>query len=306
MRAESTLAEQTREKAVPAVQVIVAGQGAPAEEFVLPGAIQAFKDAPIFARTSGYLRRWYADIGARVKAGQLLAEIETPEVDQQLAQARADLGTATANSELSEITAKRYVELRKTDSVSQQDLDNALGDAKAKRAMVNSAQANVKRLEELQSFEKVYAPFDGVVTARNTDIGQLIDSGAASGPVRELFHLAAIATLRVYVNVPQLYSHAARPGVDAYLTLAELPGRRFPGKLVRNANSIDVASRTLLAEVDVDNRGGELLPGAYAQVHIKLAGAAGGTKVPVGVLIFQSEGLRIATVEGPTTFTWCR
>jgi RND family efflux transporter MFP subunit len=297
MRAESALADQTKATAIPAVTVIVPRQGAAAQEIVLPGAIQAYEEAPIFARTSGYLRRWYADIGARVKQGQLLAEIETPEVDRQLDQARADLATAGANSDLAEVIAARNGELRKTDSVSQQDLDNALGDARAKRAMVNSAQANVKRLEQLQSFEKVYAPFDGVVTARNTDVGQLIDSGSASGAARELFHVAATRTLRVYVNVPQIYSAAARPGVSAYLTLAEAPGRRFPGKLVRNANAIDVASRTLRTEVDVDNRGGELLPGAYAQVHLELAGEARTLVVPVSALIFQSEGLRLATVD---------
>jgi RND family efflux transporter MFP subunit len=299
MRAENALAEQTRASAVPAVTVIVPRQGAAAQEIVLPGAIQAYEEAPIFARTSGYLRRWYADIGARVRQGQLLAEIETPEVDRQLDQARADLATANANSELAEVVANRHVELRKTDSVSQQDLDNALGDAKAKRAMVTSAQANAKRLEQLQSFEKIYAPFDGVVTARNTDVGQLIDSGSGSGPApaRELFHVAATRTLRVYVNVPQVYSGAARPGVSAYLTLAEAPGRRFPGKLVRNASAIDVASRTLRAEVDVDNRNGELLPGAYAQVHLELAAAARTLMVPVNALIFQSAGLRLATVD---------
>jgi RND family efflux transporter MFP subunit len=297
MRAEAALASQTRASAVPAVTVIVPRQGAAAQEIVLPGAIQAYEEAPIFARTSGYLRHWYADIGARVRQGQLLAEIETPEVDRQLDQARADLATAGANSDLADVIAARYVELRKSDSVSQQDLDNAQGDAKAKRAMVNSAQANVKRLEQLQSFERIYSPFDGVVTARNTDVGQLIDSGSAAGMARELFHVAATRTLRVYVNVPQVYSGAARPGTSAYLTLAEAPGRRFPGKLVRNANAIDVASRTLRAEVDVDNRGGELLPGAYAQVHLELAGEARTLVVPVSALIFQSEGLTLATVD---------
>ncbi len=297
MRAESALAQRTREGAVPAVQVIVPPAGGAAQEIVLPGSIQAFEEAPIFARTSGYLRRWYADIGTKVKRGQLLAEIETPEVDRQLDQARADLGTATANSELAEVIAARYVELRKTDSVSQQDLDNAAGDAKAKRAMVSSAQANVKRLEQLQSFEKIYSPFDGVVTARNTDVGQLIDSGSGSGPARELFHVAAISTLRVFINVPQVYSRSAHPGTVAYLTLAEAPGKRFAGKLVRNANAIDQASRTLLAEVDVDNRGGDLLPGAYAQVHLDLTGGTHTLLVPVSAFIFQSEGLRLAVVD---------
>jgi RND family efflux transporter MFP subunit len=296
MRADSALAEQTLARSTPSVEVIAPRLGAPAEEIVLPGSIQAYEDAPIFARTSGYVKRWYADIGTRVKKGQLLAEIETPEVDRQLEQARADLGTATANSELAELTAKRYVELRKTDSVSQQDTDNALGDAKAKQAMVSSAAANVRRLEQLQSFEKIFVPFDGIVTARNTDVGQLIDPGSSTGLARELFHVAAIDTLRVYVNVPQIYSRAAHPGVSAYLTLAEAPGKRFQGKLVRNANSIDAGSRTLLAEVDLDNRGGELLPGAYGQVHLKLAGEVPTLVVPVSALIFQGDGLRLATV----------
>jgi RND family efflux transporter MFP subunit len=298
MRAETALVKQTKERSTIAVQVMVPQRGTPVEEVVLPGSIQAFADAPIFARTNGYLKRWYADIGSRVKKGQLLAEIETPETDQQLIQARADLGTAVANSDLSNITAARYTELKKSDSVSQQDVDNALGDAKAKQAMVNSQRANVRRLEELQAFEKIYAPFDGVVTARNTDIGQLIASGSTTGTANELFHMAAISTLRVYVNVPQLYSAAALPGVAAYLTLAERPGKRFPGKLVRNANSINVASRTLLAEVDVDNSAGELLPGSYAQVHLKLAGAATTFMVPVSALIFQTAGLHLATIVG--------
>lgn len=299
MRAETALAKQSRERSLVSVQVLVPRRGATVEEVVLPGNIQAWADAPIFARTSGYLRRWYADIGSRVKKGQLLAEIETPEVDQQLIQARADLGTAIANSDLSNITAARYTELRKTDSVSQQDLDNALGDAKAKQAMVNSQRANVKRLEELQSFEKIYAPFDGVVTARNTDVGQLIDPGSSAGPTHELFHMAAISTLRVFVNVPQIDADAARPGTTAYLTVPEHPGKRFTGKLVRNAHAIDVASRTLLTEVDVDNRSGELLPGAYAQVHLDLGDAATQSfVVPVSALIFQSAGLRLATIAG--------
>ena len=200
--------------------------GAPQNEVVLPGNIQAFNDSPIYARTNGYLKKWYVDIGARVKAGQLLADIETPEVDQQLDQARADLNTAQANYSLSQITAQRYQDLLKTDSVSKQDVDNATGDFAAKKAMVASAESNVKRLEELQSFEKIYAPFDGVITARNTDIGHLINSGAG-GPATELFHMAATQELRVYVNVPQQYSQSAKPGLFADLTLQEFPGRRF-------------------------------------------------------------------------------
>ncbi len=296
MHADHELAQQTREKAIATVTVMVPKLGAPQQEIVLPGNIQAFSDAPIYARTNGYLKKWYADIGARVKKGQLLAEIETPEADQQLDQARADLATAQANLELSQITAKRYLELIKTNSVSQQDTDNAVADAKAKATMVNSSQANVRRLAQLQSFEKIYAPFDGVITARDTDVGQLIDSGSATGTAHELFHMAAINTLRVYVNVPQIDSRSALPGMTAYLTLAEIPGKHFDGKLVRNSNSISAASRTLLAEVDVNNTTGELLPGAYTQVHLSLPRDFPTLLVPVSALIFQSEGLRVATL----------
>src|SRR5277367_7157296 len=261
-KATAALRNQTRDLAVPSVTVMHPKLGSPQNEVILPGNIQAFQDSPIYARTNGYLKKWYVDIGARVKTGQLLAEIETPEIDQQLDQARADLNTAQANYNLSEITSARYQDLLKTDSVSKQDVDNATGDFAAKKAMVASAQHNVNRLEELQSFEKIYAPFDGVITARNTDVGHLINSGAGA-PATELFHMAATERLRVYINVPQQYSPAAKPGLTADLTLQEFPGRRFPGKLVRTADSIDLASRTLLVEVDVDNSKGELLPGAY-------------------------------------------
>ncbi len=309
IRAKAALRTATNELAVPTVAVIHPKRGAPQQEIVLPGNIQAFTDAPIYARTNGYLKKWYADIGAHVKEGQLLAEIETPEVDQQLAQARADLNTAQANFRLSEITKNRYQELKSTDSVSKQDVDNAVGAFEAQRATVASSQANVKRLEQLQAFEKIYAPFDGVITARNTDVGRLIDSGASggsgnggapvssSGGVRELFHMAATRTLRVYVNVPQQYSQAAKPGLTADLTLAEFSGRRFQGKLVRTANAIDLASRTLLVEVDVDNSSGELLPGAYTEVHLKLPTEVSTYILPVSALIFRSQGLQIATVQ---------
>jgi RND family efflux transporter MFP subunit len=226
----------------------------------------------------------------------LLADIETPELDQQLDQARADLNTAQANYQLSEITATRYQDLLKTDSVSKQDVDNANGDFAAKKAMVASAQSNVNRLEQLQSFEKIYAPFEGVITARNTDVGHLINSGAG-GPATELFHIAAIETMRVYINVPQQYSQAAKPGILANLTLQEFPGRVFSGKLVRTADAIDVASRTLLVEVDVDNSRGEILPGAYTEVHLKVPEAVPALILPVSALIFHSEGLQIGVVE---------
>ena len=295
-KARAALKNETNELAVPTVSLIHPKLGAPQTEIVLPGNIQAFTDSPIYARTNGYLKKWYADIGARVSAGQLLAEIETPEVDQQLDQARADLSTAQANYRLSEITSTRYQDLLKTDSVSKQEVDNAIGDFEAKKAMVASADYNVKRLEQLQSFEKIYAPFDGVITARNTDVGHLINSGAG-GPATELFHIAAIRKLRVYVNVPQQYSQMARPGLTADLTLQEFPGRRFQGTLVRTAEAIDVASRTLLVEVDVDNSRGTIFPGAYAEVHLKVPAGAPALILPVSTLIFRSQGLQVATVE---------
>lgn len=308
IRAKAALRTETYDLAIPTVKVTHPKRGAPQQEIVLPGNIQAFTDAPIYARTNGYLKKWYADIGAHVKTGQLLAEIDTPEVDQQLAQARADLNTAQANFHLAEITATRYQELKSTDSVSKQDVDNAVGAYQAQKAMVASADSNVKRLEQLQSFKMIYAPFDGVITARNTDVGQLIDSGASggsgsagapvsnSGNVRELFHIAATRQLRVYVYVPQQYSQSAKPGLTADLTLAEFAGRRFPGKLVRTANAINATSRTLLVEVDVENPAGELLPGAYTEVHLKLPAEVPTYILPVSALIFRSEGLQIATV----------
>jgi RND family efflux transporter MFP subunit len=295
VRADEDVKADTYDLAVPAVSLAQPKLGASQEELVLPGNIQAFIDAPIYARTSGYLKRWYVDIGGRVKAGQLLAEIDTPELDQQLQQARAELATANANFDLAQTTATRYENLLKSDSVAKQDVDNAVGDAHAKKAMVDSASDNVKRLEQLQSFEKVYAPFDGVLTARNTDIGQLIGSGSGSG-AKELFHVAAIHTMRVYVNVPQNYSPATVPGVQAYLTVPQFPGRRFSGKLVRTSEAIDQASRTLLVEVDISNPTGEILPGAYSEVHLKLPSPTSTVVIPVTSLIFRSEGLRVGVV----------
>jgi len=296
MRAKAALKTETDQSAVPTVDVIQPKPGAPHQEIVLPGNIQAFIDAPIYARTNGYLKSWYVDIGARVKQGQLLAVIDTPEVDQQLLQARADLNTAEANSKLSQITWNRYEDLKNTDSVSKQDVDNANGDYEAKKATEASSAANVKRLEDTKAFQKIYAPFDGVITARETDIGQLIDQGSSTTQ-KELFHIAAIKTLRVYINVPQQYSIAAKPGLTADLTLGEYPGRRFQGTLVRTANAIDVASRTLLVEVDVNNATGELLPGAYTEVHLKLPNDIPTFILPVSALIFRAQGLQVATVD---------
>lgn len=297
LKAKAALLKETHDLAIPTVSVIHPKLGALQTEIVLPGNIQAFSSSPIYARTNGYLKKWYVDIGAHVKAGQLLADIETPEVDQQLDQARADLKTAQANYRLAGITAERYQGLLKSDSVSKQDVDNASGDLDARKDMVASAESNVKRLEQLQSFEKIYAPFDGVITARNTDIGHLIDSGAAGGAATELFHMAAIQKLRVYVNVPQQYSQLARTGMAADVTLLEFPGRRFKGTLVRTASSIDVATRTLLVEVDVDNARGELLPGAYAEVRLRAPAGIPALILPVSTLIFRSEGLQVGTVQ---------
>jgi RND family efflux transporter MFP subunit len=296
IHARVDLDKETAEMAIPTVSVVRPKRGAPAQEVVLPANVQAYIDAPIYARTNGYLKHWYADIGAHVKAGQLLADIETPEVDQQLRQARADLATAQANLNLSQITANRYADLLKTDSVSKQETDNAAGDYAAKQATVQSAQANVRRLEELQAFEKIYAPFDGVITARNTDIGALIDSGSSGGSRTELFHIAQPDKLRVYVNVPEAYSQAAKPGLTADLVLSEFPGRRFQGTLVRTAEAIDQSTRTLLVEIRVNNPTGTLLSGAYAEVHLKLPTAASAFILPVNALLFRSEGLRVAAI----------
>jgi multidrug efflux pump subunit AcrA (membrane-fusion protein) len=255
----------------------------------LPGSAQAFTDTPIYARTSGYLKKWYLDIGARVKQGELLAEIDTPEIDRQVQQGRADLQTAEANYNFAQTTATRWEFLLKTNSVSKQETDQALSNVKATQTIVDSNTANVHRLEELQSFEKVYAPFDGVVTARNTDVGALITAGASPGTgsgitttaapggnpaARELFHIAALHTIRVFVAVPEVYTRSAVNGATATLTTDANPGRTFRGTLVRNSSAIDPASRTLLVEVDVANSDGQLLPGAYASVHFKVSGQA--------------------------------
>jgi RND family efflux transporter MFP subunit len=292
-----TLARATEQSAVPIVNVIHPKRGAPTSEIVLPGGAQAFVDAPIYARTNGYLKKWYFDIGARVKQDQLLAEIETPEVDQQLEQARSELETAKANLNLATTTADRWKKLLEEDSVSKQETDQAVSNLQAQKATVASSAANVHRLQELQSFEKVYAPFDGIITARNTDVGALINAGAATTPGRELFHLAAIHTLRVYVSVPEVYLRAAIPGAIATLTLDEFPGQVFRGTLARNANAIDPISRTLLVEVDVDNPAGQLLPGAYMSIHLKLPEQTRSVTIPANTLLFRAEGLRVGVVK---------
>jgi RND family efflux transporter MFP subunit len=299
--ANAQLSVETRELAIPTVMVIHPKPGALQHEIVLPGDMQPYTDAPIYARTNGYLKSWTADIGARVKSGQLLAEIEAPEVDQELQQARADLATAEANLHLADITAARYKDLMKTDSVAQQDVDNATGNYDARRTAVESAQSNVKRLEELQSFEKIYAPFDGVITARNTDIGALIDSGSSAGTSRELFHIAAVDKLRVFVNVPEVYSPSIKSGLRADLVLAEFPGRKFEGTVVRNSGAIDNATRTLLTEIDVNNTTGELKPGGYAEIHLALPSSVTTFTLPVNATIFKAAGMQVATVKDGKT-----
>jgi RND family efflux transporter MFP subunit len=304
VRARTALNVETAQVALTAVSVVSPKQTAPAQEIILPGNVQPFITSPIYARTNGYLRKWYVDIGAPVKQGQLLAVIETPEVDQQLQQARSNLLTAQANLELASITKSRYQGLLKSNAVSQQDVDNAVGTYNANKAIVEADQAAVEQYTALVSFEKVYAPFDGVVTARNTDIGDLINSGSGGGVKTDLFHVAQPGKLRVYVNVPEEYSQGVKVGITADLSLAEFPGRRFSGKLVRTADAITVTTRTLLIEIDVDNPTGTLLTGSYAEVHLAVPTQASTFLLPVNTLIFRSEGLRVALVkDGKVTLT---
>ena len=292
---EHSLAKETAASAIPSVNVVYPTPSSLSSEIALPGNTQAFMDTPIYSRTNGYLRDWYFDIGAHVRKGQLMAQIETPEVDQQLQVAQADLKSAQANLDLANTTSARYQNLLKTNSVSKQETDVAMSDAAAKKAAVDASMANVRRLEQLQSFEKVYAPFDGIVTARNTDVGRLISAGQNTTP-QELFHLAAIGKIRVYVAVPQAYAAAVKVGGKATLTLDEYPGRSFEGTIARNSNAIDQASRTLNVEVDVDNPKGELLPGAYVFVHFKVPEHVANLAVPSNTLLFRSEGLRVGVV----------
>ena len=284
--------------AVPFVSSIHATPVLGESQMVLPGTLKAYVESPIYARTNGYLQKWYKDIGSRVNKGDLLAEIDTPEVDQQLAQARADLNTTQANLSLSGITATRYQDLFKTDSVSRQDVDNANGDLAAKRAMLQSAEANVKRLEDMESFKRVYAPFSGVVTQRNVDVGTLINAGNGGAATKEMFDLAQIDPIRVFVSVPQSYGPSIHTGLKACLALSEFPGRSFCGQVARTANSIDPSTRTLLTEVDVPNPSGTLLPGSYAQVMFdaKLSGQR--LTLPINALLFRPEGT-MAAVVGP-------
>ena len=283
--------------AVPSVSVVAPKQTAPATEIILPGNMQPFISSPIYARTDGYLKKWYFDIGAHVKAGELLAIIQTPEVDEQLSQARSTLNTAQANLELAQITRDRYQSLLKKHAVAQQDVDNAVGTYTANKAIVDADTANVRHYEALVSFEKVYAPFDGVITARNTDIGDLINSGSNTAPRTDLFDIAQTRTLRVYVNVPEEYSQGIKPGqTAAEVALAEFPGKRFPGKLERTSEAINATTRTLLVEVDLDNPGGNLFSGSYAEVHLNIPAQNSTYLLPVSALIFRSDKLQVGVV----------
>ena len=298
VKAGATLRTETTQAALPAVSVVSPKQTAPADEIILPGNVQPFITSPIYARTNGYLSKWYFDIGAHVKKGQLLAVIETPEVDQQLQQARSNLLTAQANLELASITKTRYQGLLKSNAVSQQDVDNAVGTYNANAAIVEADKAAVQQYSALVSFEKVYAPFDGVITARNTDIGDLINSGSSSNVKTDLFHIAQPGTLRVYVDVPEEYSRGVKVGMTADLSLAEFPDRKFQGKVVRTSDAINMTTRTLLIEIDVENPTGTLLTGSYAEVHLAVPTLASTFLIPVNTLLFRTEGLRVGVVKG--------
>src|SRR5580704_3646079 len=298
--AEKGLKEKVKSNAVPVVAVIHPQAGTAAQEIELPGTTQAYTEAPIYARTTGYLKQWYLDIGAHAKRGELLALIETPELDQQLQQAESELQTAQANLQLAQITADRWLYLLKTNVVSKQETDQTVSDFNAKRAIVDSDQANVRRLQQLQEFEHVYAPFDGVITARDTDVGALIQNGdtntRGNSTLQELFHLAAIDKLRVYISVPEVYAAAVKSGEVVTLTLDAFPGETFRGALVRDSSSIDFTSRTLKVEVDVDNPTERLLPGAYVFVHLKIPVPLGSVTIPTNALLFRAEGLSVALV----------
>lgn len=294
VHSRNKLGIETMQEAVPVVIVQKPNASPPSEDLELPGSVQAFVEAPIFARTSGYLRTWYTDIGDTVKKGQLMAQIETPEVDEQLRQARADLATAKANADLAHKTDIRWQGLLANQAVSQQDADTRAGQAAASGAQAASAQANVARLEELEGFKRIAAPFDGVVTARNTDIGALITAGQTAG--NALFRVADTQKLRIYIDVPEPYAPKTKPGIEVELEFNEHPGKQFPATLVRTARALDPTLRTLRVELQVDNSSGELFPGAYAQAHFKIPGSATSVRVPATALIFRSKGLQVATV----------
>ena len=297
LKAEVGLRTVTAQMAVPSVSVVQPKPAAPGQEIILPGNIQPFISSPVYARTDGYLKKWYFDIGAHVKAGQLLVTIQSPEIDEQLSQARSTLATAQANLNLAEITKTRYEAMFQKHAVAQQDRDNAEGTYSANKANVDADMANVRHYEALVSFEKVYAPFDGVITARNTDIGDLINAGTSSTPKTDLFHIDQTGTVRVYVNVPEEYSRGIKPGkTEADIVLAEFPGQKFPGRVVRTAEAINGTTRTLLTEIDLPNPGNTLLTGSYAEVHLHIPSANSTFLIPASSLIFRSERLQVGVV----------
>ena len=293
--AENELQRSTEAAAIPSVNVTYPSGGSAAQEIVLPGNTQAFTDTPIYAHTSGYLRRWYVDIGSHVRKGQLLAEIETPELDQQLQQAEADLKSAEANMQLAQTTSVRWQSLLEKHAVSKQETDQMVSDYAARQANYAASQANVRRLKELQGYERVTAPFDGTITARSTDIGALIGTGSGATP-RELFHLAAVGRLRIYVAVPEIYADSVRDGATVSVTQDADPKTVITGTISRNSSAIDQTSRTLNVQIDVDNGKGQLLPGAYVFVHLKLPAASHTVTIPSNALLFRAEGLRVGVV----------
>jgi RND family efflux transporter MFP subunit len=293
LQARAALESRVQETAITRVVAYAARAEAGGEPLVLPGTLQAYADTAILARTDGYLKRWYVDIGSRVRAGQLLAEIDTPEVDQQFRQAQADLANAQANERLARITYERWRILQTTEAVSRQEADEKAGDYEAKRELTASARANLRRLSDLRGFQRVVAPFDGTITERNTDVGRLITT--ANSP---LFHIVDARKLRIYVQVPQVYAASMRPGLVADMRFPDHPGRSWQAVLVRTADAIDAATRTLQTELQIDNNAGELLPGAYAEIHFRLPGPGGATRIPVSALIFRGNYLQVGIV-GP-------
>jgi RND family efflux transporter MFP subunit len=292
---KAALTQDTLKAAIPSVDVVYPSLGAASSEVDLPASVQGFIDSPVYARTSGYLLHWTADIGTHVKKGELLAEIQTPELDQQVQQGESDLATAQANYQFAETTAERWQKLLQKNAVSKQETDQATSDLNARRAVLSSQQANVRRLQQLQSFEKIYAPFDGVITARNTDIGDLIQAGENTTP-QELFHLSAINRLRVFVPVPEVYQNVLKSVRTVSISSDAYPKERFTGTIARSSDAIDPLSRTLRVEVDIENPKALLLPGAYVFVHLPLPADVASLTIPSNALLFREEGLRVGVV----------